>query len=54
MYLIEDNGQATYGNASPSDPYAQWRIKYDPETRTTALINVGSVIIYIQVKVKMV
>lgn len=42
MYLIEDNGQATYGNASPSDPYAQWRIKYDPETRTTALINVGS------------
>ncbi len=42
MYLIEDNGQATYGNVNPENPYAQWRVVYNEENGLTALINVGS------------
>jgi hypothetical protein len=42
MYLIEDNGMATYGNAKTSDPYAQWKIIYDSVSKKTKLQNVGS------------
>lgn len=42
MYLLEDEGNATYGNASPSDPYAQWQFAYDETSGFTSLQNVGS------------
>lgn len=42
MYMIEDNGVPVYGNARPTDTYAQWRILYDEASGLTALKNEGT------------
>ena len=42
MMLLKYEGRASFGNANPHDPYAQWRVFYNQANGRTALRNEGS------------